>query len=92
MDCKASSPIEKRHEMLAGHGGKATQEFVDRIASFDVVQEGLHGHASAWEHRGPAHNIWRGTDDSFKHGTYVNSPDWMTQQPEEFTARMRISA
>ena len=60
--------------MLAGHRGKTEEEIIDRVAGFDIVEQGLHGHARTGEYRSSTHDIRRSADDRCAHMVKVKWP------------------
>ena len=49
--------FERGHGLCALHTGKVDQELIERIASFEILQERLDRHPGPDEHEGPAHDL-----------------------------------
>ena len=67
MDRQRRGALEERYDMFAGHRGKTEEEIIDRVASLDIVEQGLHGHARTGEYRSSTHDVQRSADDRCAH-------------------------
>jgi len=54
--------LEDRQCVLTGDRGKIVQELVERVATLDVLDEGLHGHTRAREDWDATQAVGRGRD------------------------------
>ncbi len=50
--------LQEGNDLLALDQRKADEKFIDRVAGFQVVEQRLHRHPRAGEHRGSAHDAW----------------------------------
>ena len=49
--------LESRNSNIASDGREIVKKFIKRVTTFNVVDECLHGHASAHKHWGAAQDL-----------------------------------
>src|SRR5216683_3120336 len=60
--------LQKLDNVLARHGRETSEEFVNRLAGFQIIEQRLHRNAGPAEDGRAAHHVRAATDDSRFHG------------------------
>jgi len=73
---RLSCDFQGSNSLIPRNGRECRQELLERIASFEIVEQALHGHARADENGCSAHDLWVGVDDfvTFEHAGIL--PRW----------------
>ncbi len=69
--------FEQLRCLLAADGREVIQKFIERLARFEVIEQGLSGYTSTDEYRHPTENIIVSYDDLFevRYRRHDRSPD-----------------
>ena len=49
--------LQESYDLFTRYRGKAFKKIVNQLASFEVVEQGLHGNSGAAKHRSSTHDI-----------------------------------
>ena len=60
--------FEKGDHLGALNGREANEKFINGVTRFEVIHQGLHGHAGSREARGAAHDFRVAGDELLLHG------------------------